>query len=129
MSKMTSTRAQRQRNAQGGFALIEALIAMLIFSIGILGLVGLQAVTTQATSVAKARIDASFIASQRISDIWGDIAHISNMAETAVDVSGLPQGKRTTEINGNAVKVTVTWKMPNEPEVQSYSTVAIVIGG
>jgi type IV pilus assembly protein PilV len=128
---MTTTNCRHQNRGQGGFALLEALIAVLIFSLGILGLVGLQAATTQSTSVAKTRVEASFIASQRISDIWGDIANMASKAETDTDISGLglPNGKRTTAIDGNNVTVTITWKMPKETTVQSYNTVAVVIGG
>ena len=114
---------------QGGVALLEALVAVLIFSIGILGLIGMQAISMQSTTVSKARIDASFVASQRIGEIWGDIANIASMEETNTDVSSwLPDGKRTTAIDGNTVTVTISWKMPSEPERQTYSTVAVVSG-
>ena len=131
MSLVNPAPCQRRNPAESGFALIEALIAVLIFSLGILGLVGLQATTTQSTTVAKARIDASFIAAQRIAEIWGsNLAALSTMAETDTDISGLlPEGKRTTTVVGNDITVTVTWKMPKEPGVQTYSTVAVVAPG
>jgi type IV pilus assembly protein PilV len=113
----------------GGFALIEGLIAILIFSLGILGLVGLQATTTQSTTVAKTRVDASFIASQRIADIWGDLANLAAKAETNTPIASLPEGKRTTKIEDtNLVTVSVTWKMPNDNATYSYTTVARIAG-
>lgn len=119
---------------QGGVALLEALVAILIFSIGILGLIGLQAVSTQSTTIAKSRIDASFVASQRIAEMWGDIANINSYVETDADVSAwLPSGKRTTTVTGAVapyqVTVTVTWRMPSEIADQSYTTVAMVTTG
>ena len=115
---------------QCGVALLEALVAILIFSIGILGMIGLQAISTQSTSIAKARVDASFVANQRIAEIWGDVANIASYAETSTDVSAwLPNGLRKTTIDGTVapftVTVTVTWDMPSEPG-QTYTTVAMV---
>jgi type IV pilus assembly protein PilV len=115
----------------GGVALIEALVAILIFSFGILGFIGLQAMTTQSTSMSKTRIDASLVASQRIAELWGqDLTKINDIPdETDVDVSKfLPDGKRSMTIDNNKVTVTVTWRMPSETERQTYTTVAMVIG-
>jgi len=113
----------RRPTGQGGFALIEGLIAILIFSLGILGMVGLQATTTQATTLAKTRIDASFIASQRVAEIWGSGPDLANAAETST-VSSLLDGERTTTVNGDTVTVTVSWKMPNDSSSYSYTTIA-----
>jgi type IV pilus assembly protein PilV len=126
----TSTRLVKQNCGQTGFALIEALIAILIFSLGILGLIGLQAISTQSTTMSKARMDASIIASQRIAEVWDDVANIATMPPSATDdVSAwLPQGQRTTTIAGDNVTVTVTWKMPSEATAQSYTAVAVVVG-
>ena len=46
--------------AQQGVVLLESLIAILIFSMGILALVGLQAAMISNTSNAKYRADASY---------------------------------------------------------------------
>ncbi|HYD97326.1 MAG TPA: type IV pilus modification protein PilV [Noviherbaspirillum sp.] len=53
-------------NRQGGMLLIEALVAILIFSIGILGLVGLQARAVAMSTDAKQRADAAILANQLI---------------------------------------------------------------
>lgn len=112
-----------------GFALIEGLIAILIFSLGILGLVGLQATTTQSTTLAKTRVDASFVASQRIAEIWGDLDNIATAAETDTAVTGLPEGKRTTTVEDtNLITVSVSWKMPNDDQTYSYTAVARIAG-
>jgi len=57
---------------QGGAMLLEALIAILIFSMGILALVGLQAVSIKNTAEAKYRADAAFLANQIIGQMWSD---------------------------------------------------------
>jgi type IV pilus assembly protein PilV len=60
------------RNRQGGAYLLEALIGLLIFSLGILGIVGLQAASLRATSDAGLRAEAVFAANQLIGQMWAD---------------------------------------------------------
>ena len=54
------------RKQQSGVMLLEALIAILIFSLGVLGLVGLQASTVNASRDARYRTDASLLANELI---------------------------------------------------------------
>lgn len=112
--------------SQKGVALLEALIAILIFSLGILGLIGLQANATKTASQAKYRIDASQLASQRIGTIWVDQTNLASYNETDSPVAVLPNGKRTTVVVGNQVTVTVSWQAPGDASVNSYQTVALV---
>ena len=50
--------------------LLESLIAVLIFSMGILAIVGMQASAVKASSDAKYRSDASMVANQLIGEMW-----------------------------------------------------------
>jgi type IV pilus assembly protein PilV len=50
--------------------LIEALIAILIFSIGVLGVVGLQATAVQQSSDARYRAQAAELAQQLLGQMW-----------------------------------------------------------
>lgn len=50
--------------------LLEALIAILIFSLGILAIVGLQAASIKSAGDAKYRSDASLLANQLIGQMW-----------------------------------------------------------
>lgn len=52
----------RRRRAQGGFTLIEVLIAALVLSIGLLGLAGLQTVTLKMNRGAYLRVQATNLA-------------------------------------------------------------------
>ncbi len=54
--------------------LLEALISILIFSIGILAIVGLQAASVKMSSDAKYRSDASLLANQLVAQMWADVA-------------------------------------------------------
>jgi len=108
---MTSSARQQQ-----GATLIEALVAVLIFSIGILAVVAMQAVSVRAVSDAQYRADASFLANQAIGRLWGDPANLAAHAEADVDVAELPGGKRTVAINGDRATVTIRWQLPGDAE-------------
>lgn len=62
------------RRAQQGSMLLEALISILIFSIGILAIVGLQANAIKMSGDAKYRSDASLLADQYIASMWASVA-------------------------------------------------------
>lgn len=105
----------RLASGQRGVVLLEAIIAIAIFSFGILGLIGLQATTSKMTTHAKFRSDASQVANQRIAQVWIDQTNLASYTETNTSISQLPEGKRTTSISGSnpaTVTVTVTWKTP-----------------
>lgn len=57
-------------SAQRGSVLLEAFIAILLFSGGILGLMGLQAVSMKNAADAKYRAEASYLANQIIGQMW-----------------------------------------------------------
>lgn len=60
------------KDFQKGATLIEALVAILIFSIGILALVGLYATSVKLSADAKIRADAAYLANQIIGHMWAD---------------------------------------------------------
>lgn len=124
---------------QEGVILIEALVGVLIFSIGLLALIGLQSVAIREMTEAKTRTDASFIADR----VMGDIA-ATNMsagaltalagtynastnsahawAQAAIDKnSGLPNGEVQLTVNGNTVTVVVSWSTPGGNRTFSQS--------
>ncbi len=55
---------------QGGIMLLEALISILIFSIGILGVIALQSLSVSNASAAKYRSDASLLAEKLVGQMW-----------------------------------------------------------
>lgn len=57
---------------QEGYLLLEALISLVIFSLGVLGLMALLATAIQNNSQVKYRIDASLLASELIGRMWSD---------------------------------------------------------
>ncbi len=65
---------------QAGAVLLEALVAILIFSMGIIALMGLQAVSIKSSIDAKYRADAAYLANQVIGQMWVDRANIDKYA-------------------------------------------------
>ena len=138
------TRAGRRLPAQGserGVMLIEALVAILIFSIGILAVVGMQAVAIKDVSGAKYRSEAAFLAQELLAQMWTDNGNINTYAYVGAgtppdkikvwvkkvqdhlpDVANqlpvvtltnpLPVGSPTP--TGATVQITVKWRLPEE---------------
>ncbi len=65
---------------QGGVMLLEALIAILIFSIGILAVVGMQATTIKNVTDSKHRTEAAFLTNKLLSQMWTDAGNIASYA-------------------------------------------------
>jgi type IV pilus assembly protein PilV len=62
----------RTNKHQAGVILIEALIGILIFSIGILALLGMQGTAIKNTTDARYRSEAAFLATQIAGQMWVD---------------------------------------------------------
>ena len=126
------------KSAQRGVVLLEALVAILLFSMGVLALVGLQAAMIKNTSDTKYRAEASYIAQQRIGMLWADPANILGYLEPApgTDISissGLPNGIRLVtqpdSVNTpNMFVITVKWQQPGQTQ-HNYTTVVSIAGG
>ena len=117
------------KKTQQGAILLESLIAMLIFSMGILALVGLQAAMVSNTSDAKYRSVASYLAQQKLGELWADPNHI--VATTGpVALTELPNGQYTmshTRTSGE-VSITITWQAPGDTAVHNVTTNARIKG-
>lgn len=90
---MTPHRAHPQ---QSGFSMLEVLIAVLVFSLGMLGLAGLLIFALQSNHVAYLRTQATFLAhnmaarmSANPAGLWGD-GTTSDYTITGIDPIGTP---------------------------------------
>lgn len=106
------TTISRQRT-QGGIILIEALIAILIFSMGILAIIGLQAQSVRNSSEAKYRADASFLANQIIGRIWADRSNIATYAHRPTGNVCAPTGSASGNANVTQWLAGVTAVLPD----------------
>lgn len=136
---------------QRGIVLVEALVAMLIFSIGILALIGLQAASIKHVGDAKYRADASFLADQVIGRMWADRTNLScythpqpagvcasvpskaNLQNWLDNVGMLLPGAAATlqQISvdaGNQVTVTVAWRAAQDTQTHKFVASAHING-
>lgn len=104
------------KSAQQGVVLLEALIAILLFSMGVLAIVGLQAAMIKNTADSKYRADAAYIAQQRIGLMWSNPGNPAGFLEVNTDISALlPAGKLTvTQPVTGQFRIVVGWTAPNE---------------
>lgn len=127
------TVGRRPLGAQGGFTLIESLIAIVVFAVGILGLVGMQTVASRVTTDARFRAEAAAAADELLARM-----HASNRDTVAADFAtggarfndwlngrllaagtGLPGAGATVTFGAvgadpNTVRIVITWVPPRE---------------
>lgn len=116
--------AERPRHAEQGSVLIEALFSILIFSVGVLGIVGLQARMVQEGIHAQYRIDASYLATQAVSQTM--VGVFNDPQWQAEIAAALPTGSGTVVTAGTQLTVTVNWRLPQETSLHNVRTVAQV---
>lgn len=116
---------------QRGVVIIEAMIAILLFSLGVLAIVGLQVAMIKSVDDARYRTVAGYIAQKRISQMWTDPANVATYVETNTNISSLlPGGTRTVaQTASGQYQVTVTWLQPGPGSTQRNFTTMVVING
>lgn len=72
------------RTPQNGFVLLEGLIAILIFSMAILGVVGMQATAITKGTESQYRADAAFLANQLLAQMWVHAGSGVNVAGSGI---------------------------------------------
>jgi len=109
---------------QRGSALLEAMIAIVIFSFGILAIAGLQGAMMKSTADATYRAEASYIVQQRVGEMLANPIALGKVAD--VPVSTLPDGRLTiTSISEGRLQFVVTWQVPGEAQ-HNYQTVTSI---
>jgi type IV pilus assembly protein PilV len=116
---------------QRGSVLLEALIAILLFSMGMLALAGVQAAAIKNAAEAKYRAEASFLASQIIAQMWGENpANLASYQHNATTTAPCTfSGTASTNANvvawlGTAsTPGTVAGNLPSAPATRQQITV------
>lgn len=112
--------SQPMAKAQQGVVLLESLIAILIFSMGVLALVGLQAAMIRNTTASNFRAEASHIAQQTLGQLW---ANPTNVVAADAVIAELPNGRSSVTIPAaGQVRIVITWQQPGEAEVHNVTT-------
>lgn len=118
--------------------LIEVLVSVLLFSVGVLALVGLQANMNQTQGAAKVRTDASYLATELTGLMWSDKANLDNYTTGSCNgyarckawmdkvTQALPNGAATVEVkNSGDIYIVITWSLPDGGSHQYLSETSI----
>jgi type IV pilus assembly protein PilV len=124
----------KQMKAQSGIVLLEGLIAILIFSLGILAIVGMQTIAVKETTDARYRSEAALLANQLLGTMWvsdrttatlqtnfntggtgGYTAWAADVAATLPGAGAAQNPPTVVVANDGTVTVTINWLQPSEP--------------
>lgn len=102
-------------SSERGFALIEVLISLVIFSLGVVGMMGMQTRALQASTDAQDRSMAALLANSATSEMWAIKTTI--LSDAAVDAwkeqvsASLPRGvgEITPNTTGTDATISVKW--------------------
>ena len=113
---MAAERIRRRREARG-VALIEVLIALLIFMVGILGIVGLQAKAIQFSVQAEDRSRAALLAIDLVTAMWEQKS--PTLSDDVLKIwksriaAALPEGSGEVEAGDDGlVSIKIEWRTP-----------------
>ena len=138
-------------SSQQGVILLEALIGILIFSLGVLALVAMQAISVSTVSNARYRTEAAFLANEIMAEAWVDRGvNYANLMTYAVS-SGVGTNPNTqawvAKVNsllpgtvanppdiaivtpasgGRQLTVTVRWRAPDAVTPSNHVAVAFI---
>ena len=138
-------RSRAAKRGQSGVVLIEALVGIMIFSIGVLGLVGLQATMVKTQTQANFRAEAAQLAQDLVGRMWVDTENLAAYSDAGQCEShtfcaqwlervadrlpgGIPPEVTT---DGARTEIVLTWVIPGEPDDDgrhSFRTVTSVSG-
>jgi len=114
--------SMRKPKRQAGMTLIEVLVAILIFSFGLIGLIGLQARALQFTTGAEDTSRAALLANEIAASITSTAISGAAVSVSASAVQawqsrasdphngGLPNGAVAISASGNTANITITWR-------------------
>jgi type IV pilus assembly protein PilV len=123
------------RLRQRGMSLIEVLVVIVLFSFGLLGMVGLQARATQNSVGAEDSNRAALLANELAAQMWTSntvvlpAATIADWNTRVADakVQGLPNGVGAVVVAANVARITITWRPPHLPAGQTRRYVTEVL--
>lgn len=148
---MMATHLRKHHSAQRGITLIEVMVSILIFSIGVIALIGTQSVMVGNSIDAENRIQAAYLANQLVGQMWVDRgANDANLitydtaggprppghfldtwlARVAADLPGATGANApTVTVAGSQVDITIRWQRPSERAemgISTYQTSAVI---
>lgn len=125
---MNKLRQGSKAASQRGSALVEAVVAVLLLSIGIIGLMHALGTAVQDTGAIQYRATAATVADSLIGRMWVDRSNLAAYVVTDEAVAELPNGTRTVTVNGNVVTVQINWQAPDATTPSNHQVTATIVG-
>jgi type IV pilus assembly protein PilV len=127
---MTRLLHRPSRPSACGFSLIELLVVLVLLSIGLLGMVGLQARAVQISVGAEDSAHAALLASDIAARMWVErtvslpAAAIEDWNDRVGDVArgGLPEGQGRVDVSDGVATIRVVWRGPDQAASSVYQT-------
>jgi type IV pilus assembly protein PilV len=144
--KTQSLKLKTGSTKQRGSVILESLIAMLIFSMGILAIVGLQGASIRNVTGAKYRTDASLLANQVIGQMWtsdkataalqnnysspNGVMYLAWASSVQQALPGVIAGTLPSIVidGNNQVLITIQWQSPGENAPHQHVAIARING-
>jgi len=147
---MKTTSRRTLRIGQSGVMLLEALIGILIFSLGILAMVGMQSMSLKLATDSRDRAEASNLAGQLVGQMWLNRAALASYQYSGTGTApaalttwiaqvnaSLPNAAATPPIvavgasplsasAGTQTTVTLRWNSPTDSTVHQYVMTAYI---
>jgi type IV pilus assembly protein PilV len=147
---MNRTSKRIYRNAQSGVMLLEALIGILIFSLGILAMVGLQSMSIRLATDSRDRAEASNLAGQLVGQMWLNRAALATYQYSGSGTAPSTLTNWISQVNaslpnaaanppivtvgasplsasaGTQTTVTLRWNSPTDSTVHQYVMTAYI---
>jgi type IV pilus assembly protein PilV len=123
-----NARIAGNRGTQHGATLVEVLVSVLLFSVGVIGLVRALGTAVQDTGAVQYRATAASLADSLIGRMWVDRGNLPAFAADDENVPELPNGLRDVTVNGNVVTVRYSWQAPGAATPSNHEVVATIAG-
>lgn len=115
---------RRAGRKQRGSALVEALVAVLLFSIGVIALLRVLGASVKDAGDLEYRATAATIADQTLGQMWVDRGNLGAYVESGAALADLPNGTRTVTVAGDVVSVTINWQPPGADTARTHTVSA-----
>lgn len=109
-----------------GATLVEVLVAMLLFSVGVIGLLRSLGSAVQDTGAIQYRATAAALADNHLGRMWVDRNNLATYVVANAAVPELPNGSRTVTLAGNVVTVNISWQAPGALVASNHQVVATI---
>lgn len=116
LNTLQKEKVARFHTSQNGSILIESMVALVIFSMGVLALIGLQTTMLKNSSDNRYRAEAQLIAQTHLANMMaygGDAATYISQVDREKIKTQLPNGTLNfSSLTNSMVTVTVAWQIP-----------------